>query len=118
MTAQPTESPVVRIGCSGWQYAHWRGDFYPAELPQRLWFEHYATRFDTVEVNNTFYRLPATAVFRSWRSRAPSGFVYAVKASRYLTHMKKLKDPDAPLDLFFSRARELGRTLGPVLYQL
>jgi len=118
MTAQPAESPPVRIGCSGWQYAHWRGDFYPAELPQRLWFEHYAARFDTVEVNNTFYRLPAAGVFQSWRRRAPAGFVFAVKASRYLTHMKKLKDPDAPLDLFFSRARELGRTLGPVLYQL
>jgi uncharacterized protein YecE (DUF72 family) len=82
------------------------------------WFDHYASKFDTVEINNTFYRLPDAAVFRSWRERAPAGFIFAVKASRFLTHMKKLKDPEAPLDLFFSRARELGRTLGPVLYQL
>jgi uncharacterized protein YecE (DUF72 family) len=118
MTAQPNHSLQICIGCSGWQYAHWRGDFYPADLPQRLWYEHYASRFDTVEINNTFYRLPAAGVFRSWRNRAPAGFVFAVKASRYLTHMKKLKDPEPPLELFFSRARELGCTLGPVLYQL
>jgi uncharacterized protein YecE (DUF72 family) len=118
MTAQREHASQVHIGCSGWQYAHWRADFYPAELSHRLWFEHYAERFDTVEINNTFYRLPAASVFRSWRTRAPSGFVFAVKASRYLTHMKKLKDPAAPLDLFFSRARELGGTLGPTLYQL
>ncbi|MFN8064612.1 MAG: DUF72 domain-containing protein [Vicinamibacterales bacterium] len=109
---------TVRVGCSGWQYRHWRGDFYPAELPVSQWFPFYAERFDTVEINNTFYRLPDTPVFRSWRARAPHGFVFAVKASRFLTHMKKLKDPEAPLELFFSRARELGRTLGPVLYQL
>jgi uncharacterized protein YecE (DUF72 family) len=118
MTAQPDISVQIRIGCSGWQYAHWRADFYPAELPQRLWYQFYAGRFDTVEINNTFYRLPTAGVFRSWRASAPPGFVFAVKASRYLTHMKKLKDPDAPLELFFSRARQLGRTLGPVLYQL
>jgi uncharacterized protein YecE (DUF72 family) len=117
LTAHQNSSGIF-IGCSGWQYRHWRGDFYPAELPVRLWFEHYAERFDTVEINNTFYRLPDAAVFRAWRTRAPQGFRFAVKASRFLTHMKKLKDPEAPLDLFFSRARELGRTLGPVLYQL
>jgi uncharacterized protein YecE (DUF72 family) len=109
---------TIRIGCSGWQYRHWRGDFYPHELPVRLWYEYYAARFDTVEINNTFYRLPDAAVFRAWRGRAPANFLFAVKASRFLTHMKKLKDPEAPLDLFFSRAREMGRTLGPVLYQL
>jgi uncharacterized protein YecE (DUF72 family) len=108
----------IHIGCSGWQYRHWRGDFYPAELPTRLWFEHYAQRFDTVEINNTFYRLPEADVFLSWRARAPRGFTFAVKASRFLTHMKKLKEPEAPLSLFFSRARELGPNLGPVLYQL
>jgi uncharacterized protein YecE (DUF72 family) len=118
MTAQPHDPALVHIGCSGWQYAHWRGDFYPAELRQPLRFEHYAAVFDTVEVNNTFYRLPAAGVFRSWRRRAPAGFTFAVKASRYLTHLKKLKDPDAPVALFFSRARELGARLGPVLYQL
>lgn len=119
MTAQPpVSSSSIRVGCSGWQYPHWRGDFYPAELPVRLWFDHYARQFDTVEINNTFYRLAEAQTFRSWRARAPKGFVFAVKASRFLTHMKKLKDPAAPLELFFSRAKELGRTLGPVLYQL
>jgi uncharacterized protein YecE (DUF72 family) len=108
----------VRIGCSGWQYRHWRGNFYPADLPQSRWLEYYAGRFDTVEINNTFYRLPDAATFAAWGRRAPKKFVYAVKASRYLTHMKKLKDPDAPLELFFSRAVRLERAFGPVLYQL
>src|SRR4051812_4276703 len=108
----------LRVGCSGWQYKHWRGDFYPAALPQAHWLEYYAERFDTVEINNSFYRLPESATFLSWRERAPREFVYAVKASRFLTHMKKLKDPEDPVQLFFSRADHLGRTLGPVLYQL
>jgi uncharacterized protein YecE (DUF72 family) len=118
LTAQQNVKRRIFVGCSGWQYRHWRGSFYPAELRTADWFDYYAARFDTVEINNTFYRLPESKVFRSWRVRAPQGFTFAVKASRYLTHMKKLKDPEAPLDLFFSRARELGRTLGPVLYQL
>jgi uncharacterized protein YecE (DUF72 family) len=108
----------VRIGCSGWQYKHWRGDFYPAELPQSRWLEYYAQRFDTVEINNTFYRLPEAPTFAAWARRVPRQFLYAVKASRFLTHMKKLKDPEDPLDLFFSRAERLGPTFGPVLYQL
>jgi uncharacterized protein YecE (DUF72 family) len=83
----------VRIGCSGWQYRHWRGNFYPDELPQSRWFQHYATRFDTVELNNPFYRLPDAETFSRWRRAAPPRFLFAVKASRYLTHMKKLKDP-------------------------
>jgi uncharacterized protein YecE (DUF72 family) len=107
-----------RVGCSGWQYRHWRGDFYPRDLPQARWFEHYAGIFDTVEINNTFYRLPEATTFEEWKERAPTGFLYAVKASRYLTHMKKLKDPEGPLSLFFERANRLGRKLGPVLYQL
>jgi len=111
-------NPNIRIGCSGWQYRHWRGDFYPAELPLDRWLEYYAARFTTVEINNTFYRLPGGATFDEWRRRAPADFVYAVKASRFLTHMKKLKDPDEPLDRLFSRAVRLGRTLGPMLYQL
>jgi uncharacterized protein YecE (DUF72 family) len=108
----------LRIGCSGWQYRHWRGSFYPPDLPQNRWFEYYAGRFDTVEVNNTFYRLPEASTFASWKSVAPRGFLYAIKASRFLTHMKKLKHPDEPLDRLFSRARALGPTLGPMLYQL
>jgi uncharacterized protein YecE (DUF72 family) len=109
---------VVRIGCSGWQYRHWRGDFYPAELPQRRWLEHHSSRFDTVEINNSFYRLPTAATFSAWRDRVPSRFLFAVKASRYLTHMRKLKDPGGPLDVLFGRASALGPQLGPVLYQL
>jgi uncharacterized protein YecE (DUF72 family) len=108
----------ARVGCSGWQYKHWRGDFYPAELPQAQWFEHYAGTFDTVEINNSFYRLPERATFEAWARRAPAGFEFAVKASRFLTHMKKLKDPEEPIDRLFSRMRGLGRRLGPVLYQL
>ncbi|HTM01893.1 MAG TPA: DUF72 domain-containing protein [Vicinamibacterales bacterium] len=118
----------VRIGCSGWQYRHWstaasgsaRPDeaFYPAELPQSRWFAHYALSFDTVEINNSFYRLPPPETFARWRDQAPRHFLYAVKASRFLTHMKKLKDPEDPLLRFFTNARELGRHLGPVLYQL
>ena len=107
-----------RVGCSGWQYRHWRGNFYPADLPVDRWLEFYAERFDTVEVNNSFYRLPDASVFASWRDRSPRGFLFAVKASRFLTHMKKLKDPEGPIDLFFSRAGELAGKLGPVLYQL
>jgi len=110
--------PQVRIGCSGWQYKHWRGDFYPADLPQSRWFEHYAGVFDTVEINNTFYRLPEGSTFTKWREQAPRGFLYAVKASRFLTHMKKLKDPEEPLDRFFENARHLASRFGPVLYQL
>lgn len=108
----------ARVGCSGWQYKHWRGDFYPAELPQARWFEHYSERFDTVEINNSFYRLPERATFAAWARRAPPDFVFAVKASRFLTHMKKLKDPEEPIERLFSRMRALGSHLGPVLYQL
>ena len=108
----------VRIGTSGWVYQHWRGIFYPRGLPPSEWFAHYAREFDTVEINNSFYRLPDAGTFDAWREQAPPGFLYAVKASRYLTHLKKLKDPEDPLRRFFERAGHLGATLGPVLYQL
>jgi uncharacterized protein YecE (DUF72 family) len=108
----------ARVGCSGWQYKHWRGAFYPPELPQSQWFAYYASRFDTVEINNSFYRLPERTTFVSWARRAPMRFEFAVKASRFLTHMKKLKDPREPLQRMFSRMRGLGNRLGPVLYQL
>jgi uncharacterized protein YecE (DUF72 family) len=108
----------IRIGCSGWQYKHWRADFYPADLPQSRWFAHYAVHFDTVEINNSFYRLPPPETFVKWREQAPRRFLYAVKASRFLTHMKKLKDPEDPLFRFFEGASQLGPRLGPVLYQL
>src|SRR6476661_4539749 len=107
-----------RIGCSGWEYEHWRGDFYPVTLSKTCWFEHYAKAFDTVEINNTFYRLPEKTTFAVWAARAPRGFLYAVKASRFLTHMKKLKDPEQPLDRLFGRMQSLRMHLGPVLYQL
>jgi uncharacterized protein YecE (DUF72 family) len=108
----------VRVGCSGWQYKHWRGDFYPAELPTSRWFAHYATHFDTVEINNSFYRLPPPETFAKWRDQAGPEFLYAVEASRFLTHMKKLKDPEEPLARFFEHAQQLGPRLGPVLFQL
>jgi uncharacterized protein YecE (DUF72 family) len=116
----PRQSPQaeLRIGCSGWQYKHWRGDFYPAGVPTSRWLEYYAARFDTVEINNSFYRLPEEKTFDAWRDRVPRHFVYAVKASRYITHLKKLKEPGDAVDLLFSRVTHLEHALGPVLYQL
>src|SRR5213083_452863 len=81
----------VHIGCSGWNYRDWRGPFYPEKLPARRWLEHYAERFQTVEVNATFYRLPSTESAANWAAQTPDGFLFAVKASRYLTHVKRLK---------------------------
>ncbi|QKT03572.1 DUF72 domain-containing protein [Ectothiorhodospiraceae bacterium 2226] len=109
---------VVRIGTSGYQYDHWRGVFYPQDVPKRGWFAHYAQHFDTVEINNTFYRLPEAETFDAWRSQAPPGFCYAVKFSRYGTHMKRLKDPQEPIQRFIGRARHLRSSLGPILVQL
>lgn len=106
------------IGTSGWQYRHWKGLFYPDRLPQRRWLEHYVERFATVEINNSFYRLPPVEAFQNWRDSTPPGFVVAVKASRYLTHVKRLKDPAEPVDRLMSRAMALGDRLGPVLLQL
>jgi uncharacterized protein YecE (DUF72 family) len=109
---------VLRIGTSGWQYRDWRPGFYPAGLPQRLWLEHYASRFPVVEVNNAFYRLPERSTFEQWRDRTPEGFCFAVKMSRYLTHVKRLRDPAEPVARFLGRADALGPKLGPVLLQL
>jgi uncharacterized protein YecE (DUF72 family) len=117
-TAAVAEPGEVRIGTSGWIYRHWRGVFYPPKLPVSRWFAFYNEWFDTVEINNTFYRLPSPEAFLGWRKQAPPGFVYAIKASRFLTHMKKLKDPEEPLERILGRARQLGPHLGPVLYQL
>jgi uncharacterized protein YecE (DUF72 family) len=113
-----TREVRLRVGTSGWMYKHWKGVVYPAKLPVRRWLAHYATLFDTVEVNNSFYRMPSDAAFHLWARQAPPGFLFAVKASRYITHMKKLMDPEAPVGLFLGRARELGEHLGPILYQL
>ncbi|HEX4913808.1 MAG TPA: DUF72 domain-containing protein [Vicinamibacterales bacterium] len=110
--------PALRIGCSGWNYKHWRGKFYPPELRLREWFTHYASVFDTVEINNTFYRLPETETFAAWRDRAPEDFLYAIKASRFITHLKRLREPEEPVTRLFERACALQDHLGPVLYQL
>ena len=110
--------PALRVGCSGWNYKHWRGPVYPAEVPARLWFDRYAALFDTVEINNTFYRLPEASTFANWRERAPADFLYAIKASRFLTHLKRLREPEEPVTRLFEHASELGDRLGPVLYQL
>jgi len=107
-----------RIGTSGWAYPHWRGVFYPAGLPQSRWFEHYASQFDTVEINNTFYQLPEATTFEQWARQAPPGFLYSVKANRFLTHVKRLKDCARPVEKFLSRVCCLGDHLGPILYQL
>ena len=109
---------TIRIGCSGWIYRHWRGPFYPEKLAQRLWFAHYAGEFETVELNTSFYHLPKPESFEKWRDQAPAGFRYAVKGPRFITHMKKLKDCDEPVEEFLRRARGLGETIGPILYQL
>ncbi|MFF1276908.1 DUF72 domain-containing protein [Streptomyces marokkonensis] len=106
------------VGTSGWQYKDWRGVLYPAGLPVRLWLEEYAAHFATVEINNAFYRLPSRETFEAWRERTPPGFVVALKASRYLTHIKRLRDPEEPVDRLMSRAAGLGDRLGPVLLQL
>lgn len=111
-------SGALRAGTSGWQYDHWRGPFYPLDLPKSGWFEHYCRAFDTVEINNTFYRLPRPRTFDAWREQAPRGFVYACKFSRYATHLKYLRDPEQPLSAFLERARRLEDHLGPLLVQL
>lgn len=108
----------VLVGTSGWQYRDWRGVFYPASVPQRQWLEYYASHFPTVENNGTFYRLPERATFESWRARTPDGFVMVVKASRYLTHVRRLRDPAEPVRRLMSAAEGLGDRLGPVLLQL
>ena len=106
-----------RVGTSGWQYRDWRGTFYPQKLPQRLWLEHYAEVFDTVEVNNAFYRLPERRTFEDWAARTPDGFVVTVKASRYLTHVKRLSDPAEPVGRLLERYEGLGDRRGPILLQ-
>ena len=108
----------IHVGCSGWVYKHWRGILYPEGLPQRLWFDRYAQDFDTVEINNSFYRLPSGDTFQKWRDQAPPGFCYAVKANRFLTQAKKLKECEEPLERMMIAVRRLGDRLGPMLYQL
>lgn len=108
----------IHIGTSGWNYDHWRGPFYSPQLAQSDVLSAYASHFRSAEVNNSFYQLPAEATLRRWRDTVPDGFIFAVKASRYITHMKKLKDPDEPVATLLDRVAKLGRTLGPILFQL
>jgi uncharacterized protein YecE (DUF72 family) len=110
----------IRVGCSGWNYADWRERVYPRGLPQRRWLEHYATLFDTVEVNSTFYRLAKPKAVAGWVEQTPPGFVFAVKASQYLTHFKRLTDLDRGVERFYDAVAPLAASpkMGPVLWQL
>jgi uncharacterized protein YecE (DUF72 family) len=105
------------IGTSGWSYPHWRKRFYPADITQKTHLEYYAANFNTVELNNSFYRLPSAGTFDDWRRRTPDGFVFSVKASRYITHVRKLKNAGDAWERFYTNARSLGDKLGPVLFQ-
>jgi uncharacterized protein YecE (DUF72 family) len=110
----------IRIGCSGWNYAHWRERIYPKGLPQKRWLEHYARLFDTVELNTTFYRLPNVSAVEGWVAHTPPGFLFGVKTSRYLTHIRRLTDLAGGIRRFYERIEPLRRSgkLGPVLWQL
>jgi uncharacterized protein YecE (DUF72 family) len=108
----------LMIGTSGWQYRDWRGVLYPAGVPQARWLECYAETFPVVENNGTFYRLPSPQAFADWRNRTPDGFTMVVKASRYLTHIRRLRDPAEPVARLLAAAVQLGPRLGPVLVQL
>lgn len=108
----------AHVGCSGWIYKHWRGVVYPEGLPQRRWFEHYATMFDSVEINNTFYRLPPASTVEAWAAQAPPGFTYALKLGGFGSHRMKLRDAVSWLPNHLDRAERLGPSLGPTLVQL
>ena len=108
----------IFIGTSGWSYKHWRGVFYPKDLPADRWFEYYCRYFQTVEINNSFYHLPKIKTFKTWYAKAPKDFVFSVKGSRFITHMKKLKEPRKSVKKFLTHASYLKEKLGPVLFQL
>ena len=109
----------VYIGTSGWNYKHWtNGRFYPPGLAQKNWLSFYAGRFGTVELNNTFYRLPSAETFAHWAATVPKEFIFATKASRFITHIKRLKDPEESVRRFLSRLSKLGKRSGPILFQL
>src|SRR4051812_36589131 len=108
----------VHIGTSGWHYRHWHGPFYPEKLPASKMLEFYAKQFNTVELNNTFYRLPLETGLEKWRTTTPDQFCFAVKGSRFITHMKKLKDPELAIERYFERVDLLGPKLGPIVFQL
>lgn len=107
----------VHIGTSGWHYHHWRGPFYPPDMPPDEMLSFYANRFATVEINNSFYRLPSAAAVAAWTRQVPENFIFAPKASRYTTHVKRLKDAPASFEKYFPRIKPLGKKLGPILFQ-
>ncbi|MFW6122775.1 MAG: DUF72 domain-containing protein [Thermodesulfobacteriota bacterium] len=109
---------LVHIGTSGWHYDHWSGPFYPEDLPKKDFLSFYQQHFHTVEINNSFYQLPSEKTLTEWRDSVPPGFIFAVKGSRYITHMKKLKDPDQSVPPLLERLQVLGDRLGPILFQL
>lgn len=111
-------TPAIRIGTSGWQYAHWRGRFYPPDLPVAKWLEHYSRHFDTVEVNNSFYRQPTRKTFESWRARTPPDFRFAVKLHRFVTHLKRLNVGPESVERTYGTAAGLGPKLAVILIQL
>jgi uncharacterized protein YecE (DUF72 family) len=106
------------IGCSGWHYDHWRALYYPEGLPKSKWLQFYAKKFSTVELNNSFYHLPSEKAFVTWRESTPDNFLFAVKVSRFITHIKRLRNLDSAVEYFLSRACLLQGKLGPLLYQL
>jgi uncharacterized protein YecE (DUF72 family) len=108
----------IRIGTSGWHYTYWKGRYYPEKCSPAQMFEIYRNDFDTVEINNTFYHLPPATAFENWKRSTPSGFLFALKGSRFITHMKKLKDPEPAIERFFEGPVLLGRKLGPIIFQL
>jgi len=109
---------MINVGTSGWQFDNWKGRFYKDGLPKREWLPVYAETFDTVEVNNTFYQLPDPETLERWREVTPPDFTFAIKASRYITHMKKLTDPTEPVQTLYRRLEPLGEQIGPILFQL
>ena len=108
----------IHIGCSGWNYNHWKGLFYPEKSSSKTWFSEYSSVFSTVEINNTFYQLPGVSTFKRWHEQADPGFIYAVKANRFITHMKKLTVSSSQVNKFLDRSKLLKKNLGPILFQL
>lgn len=120
MNRQTIDVGRVHVGCSGWNYREWKQRVYPQGLPARRWLEHYASLFDTVEVNNTFYRLASSSAVSGWAQQTPSGFVFSIKASRYMTHVKRLNDLEPGIKRFYEPLTPLSRDskLGPIVWQL
>jgi uncharacterized protein YecE (DUF72 family) len=109
---------TIYIGTSGWSYKHWRGTFYPQEIKVKDHFSYYLQHFNTVEINNTFYRMPSEETFLNWKKNSPDDFVYVIKANRFITHIKKLHDPDLIFTPFMDLVKLLGEKVGPILFQL